>query len=77
MTDELKIKSESRPSTLKFELDGEKEPVLELRQNGDFLVSGKKVANDLEVYEAFRRFMEGSKCIQCGNGMVKEKNGRD
>jgi len=35
--------------------------VLEIKKNGDFIVKGKKVVNDVEVYEGIKEFIERAK----------------
>lgn len=40
-----------------FNVTGLDIPVLELRQNGDIIVKGKLVENDVEVVEALREFI--------------------
>jgi len=35
-------------------------PSLEIKPNGDFLVKGKKITNDMEVYEAFKEWLRVS-----------------
>ena len=40
-----------------FNVDGLDTPVLELRANGDILVKGNLVENDVEVVNALREFI--------------------
>lgn len=40
-----------------FNVDGLDVPVLELRANGDILVKGNLVENDVEVVDALREFI--------------------
>ena len=40
-----------------FNVEGLDVPVLELRQNGDILVKGNLVENDVEVVNALREFV--------------------
>lgn len=35
------------------------QPILELRYNGDILVKGKLITNDMEVVDALREFLGG------------------
>lgn len=32
--------------------------MLEIKENGDFLVKGKKVTNDMEVYKAMKEWLD-------------------
>ena len=47
------------PSDIIFHVQGGLE-MLRLCGNGDFLVQGRKVTTDWEVYEGFRRFLAGA-----------------
>jgi hypothetical protein len=52
----LVSKSELQPNTITFNLG--KEPILELKPNGDIFVKGRLVENDKEVVNALREFLE-------------------
>lgn len=53
----LVLKSELQPNTITFNLVG-KEPILELKPNGDIFVKGRLAENDKEVVNALREFLE-------------------
>lgn len=40
-----------------FEVDGKE--VIRIKGNGDFMVNGRKVTNDKEVYKKFKAFSNG------------------
>lgn len=44
-------------------IDGVQKVVLEIRQDGSFLVDGRVAANDREVYLGFRRWLESTGAI--------------
>jgi RAB protein geranylgeranyltransferase component A len=47
---------------LKFFVNSDKKtPILELKVNGDILVKGNKIQNDIEVYDALKEFIEKTK----------------
>jgi len=58
MENELKVEEqELAENAIIFNVTGLDIPVLELRQNGDIIVKGKLVENDVEVVEALREFI--------------------
>tara|TARA_R110000803_G_scaffold129867_9_gene197197 strand:- start:3991 stop:4176 length:186 start_codon:yes stop_codon:yes gene_type:complete len=58
MKNELKVKEQDLvENAIIFNVTGLDIPVLELRQNGDIIVKGKLVENDVEVVEALREFI--------------------
>ena len=58
MENELKVKEQDlAENAIIFNVTGLDMPVLELRQNGDIIVKGKLVENDVEVVEALREFI--------------------
>tara|TARA_B110000977_G_C10702729_1_gene348037 strand:- start:33 stop:218 length:186 start_codon:yes stop_codon:yes gene_type:complete len=58
MENELKVKEQDlAENAIIFNVTGLDIPVLELRQNGDIIVKGKLVENDVEVVEALREFI--------------------
>jgi hypothetical protein len=47
---------------MKFFVNGDKKnPILELKVNGDVMVKGNKVQNDIEVYDALKEFIQKAK----------------
>lgn len=42
-------------------LDQDSKEMLRICKNGDFIVKGKKVINDIEVYEVFKEWLEKSR----------------
>lgn len=48
-------------SVMTFKVDKEDVPMLEIRGNGDFLVKGKLVTNDIEIYHALKEFLRKAK----------------
>ena len=58
MENGLKVKEQDlAENAIIFNVTGLDIPVLELRQNGDIIVKGKLVENDVEVVEALREFI--------------------
>lgn len=55
---ELGIADLGKPeNNLAFHVNGIPEPILELKENGDILVKGKLIENDIEVVDALREFL--------------------
>lgn len=46
---------------IKFTMNDEPTPILELRENGDILVRGNLAANDTEVVNGLKNFLERAK----------------
>jgi hypothetical protein len=54
------INSAIRPTnTVFYQHDQNNMPILELREDGDILVKGKLITNDMQVVDAFREFLIG------------------
>lgn len=49
-------------SGMKFFVNSDKKnPILELKVNGDIIVKGNKIQNDIEVYDALKEFIQKAK----------------
>lgn len=51
------------PSSFVFS-DAEHKEVIRIETNGDFYIKGKLVTNDLEIYKAMVRFLQGAGCYE-------------
>jgi hypothetical protein len=63
--EDLKLKSELEPNTIRFDLGkSENEAIILLQENGDIFVKGKLIENDKEVVDAMREFLKHSGFIK-------------
>jgi len=61
----LELKSELEPNTIRFDLGkSENEAIILLKENGDIFVKGKLIENDKEVVDAMREFLKHSGFIK-------------
>jgi len=53
-------RNEEMDHSIRFQVAKVSDPVLEIKEDGDFLVRGEKVENDREIYVALKNFLEES-----------------
>jgi hypothetical protein len=54
-------KEENNRGSFMFKTEGCKEPVIVIKNNGDFYIKGNLVTNDMEIYEAFKEWVKAQK----------------
>ena len=55
---DFKMNEQTKRGDLEFRVGDEEPAILRITANGDFFVKGRFVENDLEVFKAFKDWME-------------------